>query len=187
MKIEKMISVWSVSFGVIAVMVGYLYLQGRNLICTCGRVLLWTSDTWSSDNSQHIADPYSFSHIQHGLIFGMAIKYFWPKLAWKWVVAGAVALEALWEMVENSSFLIERYRANTASLGYFGDSIINSVADVGFCALGVLIFQKLGFKKTIFLYILIELVMLAWIRDSLILNVIQLILPIPAVAEWQMG
>lgn len=171
---------------VLSLMSVYLYNQGRTLICTCGEVFLWSSNIWSSDNSQHIADPYSFSHIQHGLVFGLSIKYLAPKMAWKWVFLLAVTIEALWEMLENSSFLIERYRANTLSLGYFGDSIVNSIADVGFCALGVYIFYTLGFKKTLLLYAVIELTMLLWIKDSLILNIIMLIMPIAAVQQWQM-
>ncbi len=102
-----------------------------------------------------------------------------------WRFFFAVALESLWEVVENSRYVIQRYRETTAALGYEGDSIVNSLGDVAACAFGFLLARRLGFARSVALFIVIELLLLVWIRDSLVLNIIMLIFPLNSIKEWQ--
>jgi hypothetical protein len=99
----------------------------------------------------------------------------------------AAAAECAWEVFENSTYVIEKYRENTASLDYFGDSIANSVGDVLACATGYLIAKKLGAWRSLIFFVLVELILLVWIRDSLLLNVVMLIYPSNAIKAWQLG
>ena len=166
----------------------FLYSQGRTWICTCGTVKLWAGDIWSmADNSQHIFDPYSFSHIEHGLLFYWLVAWALPRvrLAWRFVVA--MTIEAGWEMFENSSAMIQRYNETTISKGYAGDTIINSLSDLALCGVGFWIAHYLGFRLSLVLLILIEVVMILWIRDSMLINIIMLLFPIEALRDWQMG
>jgi hypothetical protein len=107
-----------------------LYLQGRSIICKCGKIYLWVGNIWSPDNSQHIFDPYSFTHLLHGFIFCWLLMALIAKINQSWQLAIVVMLESCWEIIENSNFVINRYRANTVSLGYQGDTIINSISDI---------------------------------------------------------
>jgi hypothetical protein len=161
-----------------------LCFQGRLWIAADGSIYPWVSDAWSEHNSQHFSDPYSFSHLLHGvLFFGML----WPlreKLNWWWRMNIAVALEAAWEILENSSIVIDRYR-EAGALGYSGDTILNSMGDLLCCGLGFWVAYKLGLKKSMILFVVVELVLILTIRDSLIINVIMLIHPIEAIKDWQ--
>jgi hypothetical protein len=161
-----------------------LSLQGRIWISANGSIYPWVSDAWGDQNSQHFSDPYSFSHLLHGvLFFGML----WPlreKLNWWWRMNIAVALEAAWEILENSSIVIDRYR-DAGALGYSGDTILNSMGDLASCGLGFWVAYKLGLKKSIALFVAVELMLVLTIRDCLILNVIMLIHPVEAIKEWQ--
>ncbi len=172
---------------ILIVTVLLLRTQGRIWICACGQILLWAGDTMSSDNSQHISDPYTFTHILHGFIFFWLLVLILPRLSLTWRFVIAIFIEAAWEVVENTSFVIERYREVTASLGYTGDSIINSVADIFFCGIGFILVKYLGFWRSFILFIIIELILAFWIRDSLILNIIMLLYPLDAIKEWQLG
>jgi hypothetical protein len=166
----------------------FLYSQGRFWICTCGTVKLWAGDIWSNtDNSQHIIDPYSFSHIQHGLLLYWLVSWVLPRLSLAWRFVAALTIEAGWEMFENSSGMIRRYNEMTISKDYAGDTIINSFSDLAMCALGFWIAHFLGFRRTLVLFIAIEVVMILWIRDSMLLNIIMLLFPIEALRNWQMG
>jgi hypothetical protein len=178
---------WLALAGVLLATTAALVQQGRYWICTCGRVLLWTSDTWSADNSQHISDPYSFSHIEHGLIFYVALTWAFPNMSLLWRLVLATLIESIWEVFENTEFVIQRYREVTAALGYQGDTIINSLGDVGFCILGFALAYYLGFRRSLILFIIIEIGLLLFIRDSLILNVLMLLYPIEAIRAWQTG
>lgn len=163
-----------------------LHQQGRLWICACDRVDLWAGNTKSSDNSQHLLDPYSFTHVQHGLLFYGALVWILPRLPMMWRLSLAVAIEALWEIVENSAFIIQRYREATLALGYEGDTVVNSISDIVCMMLGFWIARKLGFRRSAGLFIVMEVVLLLWIRDSLLLNVIMLLVPIDAIKTWQL-
>jgi len=162
--------------------------QGRFWICSCGYVKLWAGDIWSNlDNSQHLLDPYSFSHIEHGLLFYWLLYLLLPRIRVAWRFVSAITLESAWEMFENSSLVIQRYNETTISKGYTGDTIINSVSDLTMCGLGFWIAHFLGFRRSAALVIAIEVVMILWIRDSMIINIIMLLYPVPALRNWQMG
>ena len=173
---------------VVAVLVGVVYQlrsQGRLWWCSCDYLLLWSGDPWSSDNSQHLLDPYSFTHVLHGFLFCGLIALIAPRLRKAWQLWLAISLEAVWEVIENSRFVIERYREETAALGYQGDTIVNSLADILLCAIGFVLARRLGFRRTLALFVVTEVALAVWIRDNLSLNVLMLIYPIEAVKEWQ--
>jgi Protein of unknown function (DUF2585) len=162
-----------------------LWAEGRMLFCSCGEFELWVGDTCSSRNSQQLFDPYSFTHVLHGfLLFWLTALVFRNPSAWQLSVAAI--LEAMWEVLENSRFIIDRYRAQTAALGYEGDTIVNSFGDL-FCAVaGFLIARRLGWSRSLILFLLFELVLLFWIRDSLLLQILMLIYPINSLKALQM-
>jgi uncharacterized protein DUF2585 len=159
--------------------------QGRVWWCSCGQGDLWWGDIHSGHCSQHFLDPYSFTHILHGLVFYGALVWLLPRLAFPWRLWLVLALEALWEVIENTEFVIERYRTATAAFGYEGDSIANSLGDILSCAVGVLLARFLGLRRSIVLFVLIELVLLVWIRDNLTLSVVMLVCPLEAIKSWQ--
>ena len=159
--------------------------QGRDWWCSCGSPKLWWGDVHSGHCSQHLLDPYSFTHITHGLIFYGLIAWRLPRLPFAWRFLLVALMESLWEVTENTQFVIERYRTETAALGYEGDSIANSLADILCCAIGVALARRLGLRGSIALFALLELALLAWIRDNFTLNVVMLLCPIDAVQAWQ--
>lgn len=171
----------------ILLQVGLERLLGRIWICACGYVKLFEPGVNSEGNSQHIADWYAPSHIEHGFIFfalGWLLLRRFPKWVW---FAAALALESFWEVLENSPIIIERYRAATISLDYYGDSILNSVMDTIMMIAGFWLASRLSWKLTLGLGIFAELLMLYVIRDNLTLNVLMLIHPIEAIRTWQGG
>lgn len=161
-------------------------LEGRLWICACGTVRFWVSNTCSSDNSQHFLDPYAFTHVLHGFALCWLVSLVLPRLKSNWQLLLAIALEAAWEVFENSSFVIERYRSVTAALGYTGDTIVNSLGDILCCLIGFLIAKRLGFGRAVIAFLALELVLLLWIRDSLLLEIVMLTLPIEAIKAWQL-
>jgi hypothetical protein len=172
---------------VVLAMAVTLRLQGRTWFCACQHLMFWSSDVWSRHNSQHLLDPYSFTHLLHGVVFCGLLKWLAPRWPAEWRFTCAVAIECLWEVLENSQMVIERYRAATAAIGYEGDSIVNSLGDCLVCALGFAVARRLGWTRSIVLFVLIEIVLLFWIRDNLTLNVVMLLFPIEGVKAWQLG
>lgn len=164
-----------------------LLAMDRPPICTCGTIKFWHGDVNSSENSQHLADWYSFSHVIHGFLFYAAAHFFLRGQTRRWALPIAVAVEGFWEILENSPIIINRYREATIALGYSGDSIVNSMADIGWMAFGFLLAARLPAWATIALAIAFELFTLAMIRDNLTLNVLMLVWPIDAVRTWQGG
>jgi hypothetical protein len=164
-----------------------LWVQGRLWICACGYVVPWCGDINSSGNSQHLFDPYAFTHVLHGFLFLGFVQLLWPKIAESWKIAVTLGLEGVWEVIENSTYVIERYRAQTISLGYTGDTIVNSFGDLIACAVGILVARRLGVVRTVVVAIVIELALLFAIRDNLLLNIIMLLFPSEAIRAWQSG
>ncbi|ANG98118.1 hypothetical protein A8A54_17520 [Brucella pseudogrignonensis] len=171
---------------ILVIQASWLYIDGRILMCECGTIKLW-SGSLMSENSQHIADWYTLSHIIHGFLFYWLLTIIAPKAPLGLRLAVAVGVEAAWELVENSNFIIERYRANTSSVDYFGDSIVNSVSDSVFAMIGFLIAAKLPTKITVATALFFEVLALIVIRDNLTLNVIMLLHPFEFIKQWQTG
>jgi hypothetical protein len=163
-----------------------LRAEGRLWICSCGRVLLWAGDTCSSNNSQHFLDPYSFTHVLHGILYFWLIALLLPRLKSSWQLWLAVTIASLWELFENSDFIIQRYREETAALGYQGDTVVNSLGDILCCVLGFMIARRLGLRRSVLAFVVTEIVLLFWIRDSLLLEILMLVHPIGALKAWQM-
>jgi hypothetical protein len=178
---------WLVIAIVVVSAIALLRLEGRLWICSCGQVWLWAGDTKSADNSQHIFDPYSFTHVLHGFVFYALLAVALPRLPTLWRLALSIAIEAAWEVIENSPAIIDRYRQATLALGYEGDTVVNSLADIVCCGIGFALARRLGFRRSLAVFILTEAVLILWIRDSLILNVVMLLYPIEAIKNWQMG
>jgi len=179
---------WLLSLATVAAAGAAMRSEGRVWWCKCGRWNLWVSDIWSEHCSQHLVDPYTFSHIAHGLVFYGVLAWVpgpWKRMSLAWKLFVANLIECAWEVLENSSLVINRYRAETISIGYTGDSVINSLGDIAAAAAGVLIAHVLGWKLTLALFVLMEVVMLVTIKDNLTLNVIMLVWPIQAIKQWQ--
>lgn len=177
------------TFAALLVAVGALTLAAMQhpWICACGTVKLWYAGLNTSQGSQHLTDWYSWTHIEHGLIFYLALWLVARRLPLSWRFLIAVGVEVGWEILENSPWIIDRYRAETISLDYFGDSIVNSVGDVLMMMLGFLMAARLPVWANIAFALAVELVLVVLIRDNLALNVIMLLWPLDAIRQWQSG
>ena len=163
-----------------------LRVEGRLFLCTCGHFALWTSDTCSSNTSQQLLDPYSFTHVLHGFLFFWLIALLFRRLSANWQVCLALLIEGAWEMLENTPFVINKYRTETAALGYTGDTIVNSFGDLMCALVGFMIARKLGLRWSLVVFVLVEIVLLVWIHDSLLLQILMLVHPVESIKLWQM-
>jgi hypothetical protein len=178
---------WGWGAGIAILMAMTLLWLGRTPICTCGYVKLWHGQVMSSENSQHLLDWYTPSHILHGLAFYFGLRYLAPRLSVGCRLVVAAIIEAGWEVVENTSWIIDRYRGETAALDYFGDSIINSSADFAAMVVGFLIAMRAPVWVSVALFIAAEVIVGYIIRDGLMLNIIMLLWPLEAIKQWQLG
>jgi len=183
--VERRYQIMALAIALIAAAI--LLWMGRPPICACGEVKLWVGTVNGPDNSQHLADWYTPSHIIHGFLF------YW--LSWLFLrrnpagdrLLAAVLIEAAWEVLENSQWIIDRYREATMALGYNGDSVLNSLADIGWMVLGFALARRLPVWATVAIAVGFELLTLAVIRDNLTLNVLMLVAPVDAIRGWQAG
>jgi len=162
-----------------------LLVLGRPPICTCGYVKLWEGDVLSAEMSQHLFDWYTFSHIVHGFLFYLLLKLIFPKAPIGPRLLVAIGIEAAWEIAENTSFVIEKYRQQALAQGYVGDSVINSLFDTLSMILGFVLAQHLAVWASILAVLLLEGYAAYAIHDNLTLNVLNFIHPVDAITRWQ--
>ena len=178
---------WFVIVSVLVATFICLRFEGRRWWCRCGVPSPWSVGIRSPHTSQHLIDPYSLTHVLHGLLIYALLRVAAGRLRWDARLVLAIALECLWEVVENSAMVIERYRRGTIALGYEGDSILNSLGDVASCGLGFLLARRLLVRWSIALFLVVEVALLILYRDNLLLNLIMLLHPFEAVKSWQSG
>lgn len=171
---------------VLLAMIVLLHAEGRMFLCACGQFAVWISDWCSSNTSQQLLDPYSFTHILHGFLFFWLIALVFRRMPRAWQIWLALLLESAWEVFENTSFIINKYRTETAALGYQGDTIVNSLGDLACALIGFLVAQQLGLRRSLIVFVLIEVILIFWIHDSLLLQLLMLVRPIEAIKLWQM-
>ena len=154
-------------------------------LCACGYFAVWVSDWCSSTTSQQFLDPYSLTHLLHGFLFFWLITLLFRRMPRGWQLWLVLLLESAWEVFENTPYVIDKYRNETAALGYHGDTIVNSLGDLACALVGFLVARRLGVRRSLIVFLLIELVLTVWIHDSLLLQILMLIRPVEAIKLWQ--
>lgn len=172
---------------VIMIVASVLFLMGRIPFCECGYVKLWHGVVYSSENSQHLTDWYTITHVIHGFIFYAVFRWIGKRRGWPVMLSLllAVLLEGAWEILENTDFIINRYREVTISLDYFGDSIINSVSDIFAMMFGFFMASRIRVSLSILFIIALEVFLGVYIRDNLTINIIMLLYPLESLKAWQ--
>ena len=180
---------WTVAaaIGLTAVDALVLHLMGRRLWCSCGSPSPWAWDIWSSHNSQHLIDPYTFTHVLHGAVYYAVLRLLLGARRPSLRALLAVMIEVGWEIGENTNTVIAAYREATIALNYYGDSIANSVGDVIAFALGYTAVMRLPVWVSVVAFVAVEAALLLTIRDGLVLNIVMLLHPFSAIKTWQMG
>ena len=163
------------------------FAMGRLPFGPDGRMGLWEGNIWSSEQSQRFADPYTFSHLIHGMLFYAILWLVARRTPVRARFIAAIVLEGAWEVLENSPIIINRYREATIALGYVGDSVFNSVSDILFAAIGFLFAWRVRPWVTVAVILAMEIGTALWMRDNLTLNIVMLIHPIDAIKDWQMA
>lgn len=178
----------AVVIGIAILMTLGLWISGRVWWCKLGDWTIYINQAWnSSHTSQHVFDPYTFTHVLHGVVGFWIANSLFKKWSFGTKIAIVAAVEAAWELLENSKYIIEQYRENTASLDYFGDSIANSTGDLLACLIGFLVATKLGMWRSLAFFVGTEVLLMLWIRDGFLLNVLMLIYPLDWIKNWQMA
>ena len=172
---------------IVAAAAGIELTMGRVPWCRCGYVKIWHGIVASSENSQHVADWYTPSHVIHGVGFYLLTWLIARRLPLEVRFIVAVVLESAWEVFENTPFVINRYRAATISLEYYGDSVVNSVSDIASMMFGFWMAGKIPIWASVATVVVLELVVGFLIRDNLTLNILMLVYPLDAVRQWQLG
>jgi hypothetical protein len=187
MQMRKRVAVMLAALAIMATAASIELVMGRVPWCTCGYVRIWHGVVQSSENSQHMTDWYTFSHIIHGILFYALLWLTARRLPPGVRFVAAVLLEAAWEVFENTPFVINRYRAATISLDYYGDSVINSMSDIAAMMVGYWIARRNAVWISLGLVAVLELAVAVVIRDNLTLNILMLIHPFEAIRRWQLG
>ena len=170
---------------IVAAAAAFELTMGRHPICTCGTIELWVGTRDSPKTSQMLVDWYSLSHVVHGLLFYALLWLLFRRWSFERRFLIAILIEAGWEVIENTPMVIDRYRAVTVSFGYTGDSVLNSMGDIGCMILGFLFASRLPWRVSFAVAVIFELLTLYVIRDNLTLNVVMLFWPIEAIRQWQ--
>jgi hypothetical protein len=177
----------AIFIAVLALTGGLELWMGRSLLGPDGKFGLWSGDIWSNENSQRVADAYSFSHLAHGMLFYGFLWLVARRLPVRYRLLIALVIEASWELLENSPLIINRYREGTIAVGYVGDSVLNSLSDILMMTLGFWFASRVPTKVTVATIIVMEVGCALWVRDNLTLNVIMLVHPVEAIKTWQMA
>jgi hypothetical protein len=177
----------AIALAIVGVTASLQLVMGRPVVYSHGPVRLWVGDVNSDQNSQQVADPYTFTHVVHGAVFyGLTHLGMGPASIGARLIV-AVAIESAWEAYENTDTVINRYRAATIALGYYGDSILNSIADIVACSIGFVLASRFRWWWTVSWVVATEILLAIAIRDNLTLNILMLIHPFDAIRKWQMG